>query len=180
MPARRILVASNNPAKLRAAAEAFRYRFPDDDVDVAAVSVSSGVADQPASDSETRTGAWNRARGARAAEPDADYWVGIEGGVEPLEDGLIAYAWTAVLDAAGRRGEARTVTLPLPPAVTALVRQGMELGDANDRVFGTVDSKQRGGAFALLTDGRYTREGIYAQALSMALVPLLNPLYRDV
>ena len=40
-----------------------------------------------------------------------------------------------------------------------------------DRVFATVNSKQGGGAFGLLTDGRYTREGIYRQTLELALIP---------
>jgi len=71
----------------------------------------------------------------------------------------------------------RTVTLPLPPAVKALVDQGLELGDANDRVFSTVNSKQQGGAFGLLTNGIYTREGVYTQALVIALVPFVNELY---
>ena len=71
----------------------------------------------------------------------------------------------------------RTVTLPLPDAVRDLVRDGMELGDANDRVFATTNSKQKGGAFGLLTNGRYTREGVYAQALTIALVPFVHELY---
>jgi non-canonical (house-cleaning) NTP pyrophosphatase len=53
----------------------------------------------------------------------------------------------------------------------------MELGEANDRVFATVNSKQGGGAYGLLTDGRYTRESIYAQTLIIALTPFVNALY---
>jgi non-canonical (house-cleaning) NTP pyrophosphatase len=53
----------------------------------------------------------------------------------------------------------------------------MELGDANDRVFSTVNSKHQGGAFGLLTNGLYTREAVYTEALVMALVPLVNGLY---
>ena len=84
----------------------------------------------------------------------------------------------AVLGADGRIGEARTVTLPLPPSVKALVEQGLELGDANDRVFSTVNSKRKGGAYGLLTNGLYTREGVYTQALVIALVPFVNALYE--
>ena len=54
---------------------------------------------------------------------------------------------------------------------------GMELGEANDRVFATVNSKQGGGAYGLLTDGRYTRESIYTQTLIIALTPFVNELY---
>ena len=53
----------------------------------------------------------------------------------------------------------------------------MELGEANDRVFAAVNSKQAGGAFGLLTAGEYTRESVYTQTLFIALVPFVNTLF---
>jgi len=103
--------------------------------------------------------------------------VGLEGGIETIDGQLTAFAWIAVLGPGRREGEARTVTLPLPPAVKTRVDRGMELGDANDEVFSTVNSKQRGGAFGLLTRGIYTRESVYTEALVMALLPFVNELY---
>ncbi len=76
-------------------------------------------------------------------------------------------------------GEARSATLPLPPAVGRLIDSGLELGDANDRVFATLRSKEQGGAFGLLTGGRHTRESVYAQTVLLALVPLVHPLFTD-
>ncbi len=83
----------------------------------------------------------------------------------------------AVQNRSGQISEARSVTLPLPPAVKDLVANGLELGEANDQVFSTVNSKQGGGAFGLLTDGLYTRKSVYCQTLIMALIPFANPLY---
>ncbi len=91
----------------------------------------------------------------------------------------MAFAWMAVQDRSGRFGEARSVTLPLPPAVRHLIAAGLELGAANDRVFATVNSKQGGGAFGLLTEGRYTRESVYSQTLIIALVPLVNDIFSS-
>lgn len=102
----------------------------------------------------------------------------MEGGIDVIDETLLAFAWIAVRAADGRAGEARSATLPLPDAVRRLVETGMELGDASDRVFDTVNSKQGGGAFGLLTDGLLTRESIYSQTLVLALLPLLNPVYR--
>ena len=62
-------------------------------------------------------------------------------------------------------------------AIKELIDAGMELGEANDQVFSTVNSKHQGGAFGLLTHGLYTRESVYTEALVMALVPLVNTLY---
>ena len=173
----RVVVASRNPVKLAATQQAFAAQFPSRTVQVLPTKVDSGAGDQPASDSETRRGARTRAVRAREALPDADFWVGIEGGIELIDEQLMGFAWMAVQGLEGDISEARSVTLPLPPAVKELVAGGMELGEANDRVFSTVNSKQAGGAFGLLTAGRYTRESVYAQTLCIALVPFVNVLY---
>jgi inosine/xanthosine triphosphatase len=175
----KVAVASHNPVKTGATERAFALVFPDETLELMPVSVDSGVSDQPVSDDETRRGARNRAMAARAAAPDASYWVGLEGGVDTVDGQLMAFAWMAVQSADGRIGEARSATLPLPPAVKTLVDSGMELGAANDMVFSTVNSKQGGGAFGLLTDGLYTRESIYTQTLVIALIPLVNSLYSQ-
>jgi len=173
----KVVIASHNPAKIRAVNKAFALQFPGEEIEYTPVSVDSGVADQPLSDEETRHGARNRVQNAHELHPDANFWVGLEGGIVTIDDQLMAFAWMAVLGPDQRIGEARTVTLPLPPAVKALVDQGLELGDANDKVFSTVNSKHQGGAFGLLTNGIYTREGVYTEALVIALVPFVNRLY---
>jgi inosine/xanthosine triphosphatase len=173
----KVVVASRNPVKIAATHDAFTSVFPDATIDVTGVDVDSGVGDQPDSDSTTREGARARALQASEAEPGADFWVGLEGGVEAFDGQLMAFAWMAIKGREGEISEARSTTLPLPPAVKELVDSGMELGEANDRVFSTVNSKQGGGAYGLLTDGRYTREGIYTQTLIIALTPFANPLY---
>ena len=173
----KVVVASRNPVKVGATTQAFKTLFPDAVLDVTSVNVDSGAGDQPDSDGATRQGARMRALKSREAKPDADFWVGLEGGIEVIDDQLMAFAWMAVQGRVGDVSEARSPTLPLPPAVKKLVAEGLELGEANDRVFSTVNSKQGGGAFGLLTDGLYTREGIYAQTLIMALIPFVNALY---
>jgi inosine/xanthosine triphosphatase len=173
----KIVVASQNPVKVAATREAFAALMPDAELLMIPISVPSAVSDQPSSDSETCLGAKNRARNARAEIPDADYWVGLEGGIEVFDDQLMAFAWMSILDCNGKSGEARSATLPLPQAVKTLIDDGMELGDANDQVFATVNSKQAGGAYGLLTEGLYTRQSIYTQTLILALIPFVNELY---
>ena len=170
----RIVVASRNPVKLRAVEAAFSNTFSGEPLEINSADVASDVSDQPMSDEETRSGARNRARNARLAVPDARFWVGLEGGIQLIDEQLIAFAWMAVLGLGQRIGEARTVTLPLPQAVKALIDEGHELGEANDRVFSTFNSKQKGGAFGLLTNGLYTRESVYTEAVTVALIPFVH------
>lgn len=173
----KIVVASKNPVKVAATRAAFAAMMPHIDPELLPVSVASDVSEQPTSDAETRRGAGNRVTNARAERSDADYWVGLEGGIEDYENQLMAFAWMAIQNRSGSTHYARSATLPLPPAVKHLIADGMELGDANDRVFATVNSKQSGGAYGLLTDGLYTRESIYTQTLILALLPFVNELY---
>ena len=171
----RICVASQNPVKLRAAEAAFKRMFAAETHTASGISVPSGVADQPMTREETLTGARNRAMNAREAAPGFDYWIGIEGGVEDTELGMSCFAWVVVLDGAGRAGYGQTGIFILPTAVAKYVRGGMELGDADDLVFGRENSKQANGAIGLLTDNVIDREAYYIHALVMALTRFKKP-----
>ncbi|OTA08420.1 hypothetical protein A9Z42_0001000 [Trichoderma parareesei] len=102
--ASRVVVASRNPVKISAAREAFRGMFPSTEFSFTGLSVPSGVADQPMTDAETLQGARNRAQNARDAEPRADYWVGIEGGVDDIGGAMETFAWVVVLGRAKTTG----------------------------------------------------------------------------
>jgi inosine/xanthosine triphosphatase len=173
----KIVVSSLNPVKIEAVRKAFLSQFPGHQIDLIPASVESGVSDQPMSDHETSQGARNRVSNAMHEIVDADYWVGLEGGLDMFDGHLMAFAWMVVADSENRISKTRSVTLPLPPRVQELVLTGMELGEANDRVFSTLNSKQEGGAFGLLTDGLMTRESVYTQTLVLALVPFVNELW---
>lgn len=173
-----ITVASRNPVKIRAVVAAFRGMFPERVFDVAAVSVPSGAPDQPLSLRETMKGARIRAEKARAAAPASDFWVGIEGGIEDTALGMTCFACVHVLGRDGMSGLGQTAVFYLPREVAELVRGGLELGHADDRVFGRDNSKQASGAIGLLTDDLVDREAYYTHAVIMALVRFKNPNLR--
>ncbi|MFZ4816250.1 MAG: inosine/xanthosine triphosphatase, partial [Phototrophicaceae bacterium] len=168
-------VASKNPVKLAAATHGFQRMFPADALTVDGVNVPSGVRDQPMSDDETLLGATHRARAALDAIPLADYAVGIEGGCEDSAHGLSVFAWIVVIGRDGRLGRSRTAMFYLPEEIARHVRDGLELGDADDIVFGQSNSKQQNGSVGLLTGDVLTRETYYTEALILALIPFKNP-----
>ena len=173
----KIVITSHNPVKIQAVRQAFKSQFPEQEFELVSLGVDSGVSEQPMSDKETRQGARHRVEQARLAVPDADFWVGLEGGLDTFDGHLMAFAWMVIAGRGDRSSETRSATLPLPPQVQALVSEGLELGEANDRVFSTLNSKQEGGAFGLLTDGLLTRESIYTQTLILALIPFVHELW---
>lgn len=179
-------MGSENPVKVEAVRRAFGRVFPEyaRAVEIVGLAVESGVSAQPRGERETRRGARNRAEDAARRRPEADYWVGLEGGVAggraPVVAGeLFAFARVAVL-AGGRVGESASGRFLLPGPVAELVRAGVELGEADDRVFGRTGSKTEEGAVGLLTGGAVTRTELYAQAVALALCKFVHPeLYGE-
>ncbi|MCH7834500.1 MAG: DUF84 family protein [Proteobacteria bacterium] len=84
-----VVVASRNPVKQSAVRQAFSSQFPSVDLELIPVDVESGVNAQPDGDEETRRGARSRVDAARRARPDADFWVGLEGGVATVDNQLM-------------------------------------------------------------------------------------------
>ncbi len=184
-----IIVASKNPVKVRAVQSGFARMFPAESFQLHGVSVPSEVNDQPFSSAETLRGAYNRARNAREQIPDAAFWVGVEGGIEETTEAahlfarpdvpnggssMVAFAWVVVLSV-DQVGKGRTGVFFLPTQVAELVRQGKELGEADDIVFGRENSKQENGAVGLLTGDIIDRAAFYEQAVILALIPFRNP-----
>ncbi|MCF7796934.1 MAG: inosine/xanthosine triphosphatase [Lentisphaeria bacterium] len=172
-----IIVASQNPVKIAATRGAFERAFPGRDFSVEGVRVASGVSSQPRTDAETRLGAWNRAQAAHDARPEGEFSVGLEGGVERIKGHWEAFAWIVILDKKGKTGQGRTGTFILPDAIGKLLDMGMELGEADDRVFNQVNSKQNAGAVGILTKGLMDRATYYEPAVLFALIPWLMPAY---
>lgn len=170
----KIVVASTNTVKIEAVKSAFQKMFPDQEFETVGISVPSGVADQPMSNEETFHGAKNRVENAETNSPGADFYVGIEGGLDEIEHGMESFAWI-VCKSNGKYGKSRTATFFLPEEVAKLVRQGMELGKADDQVFQRENSKQQNGAVGILTHNVMTRTTYYTEAVILALIPFKNP-----
>jgi len=102
--------------------------------------------------------------------PQADYWVGIEGGVEERQGSMEAFAWI-VVSAPPLLGKSRTGTFSVPEEVAALVRQGHELAAAVEKVYQHTQVKSTTGAVGVLTEGVIDRVQLYEHAVVLALVP---------
>jgi inosine/xanthosine triphosphatase len=173
----KVVVSSQNPVKVNATKGGFRKVFPGKKFQYLTVSVPSGVNDQPMGDAESFRGARNRALNAKKQIPDADYWVGIEGGVQKRGKSLCPAAWVVVLGKSGVgakrviQGQARTGLFYLPQIISDLVLEGKELGEADDIVFGQSNSKQQNGGVGLMTDNVIDRARFYEDAVVLALIP---------
>ncbi len=169
----RVVIASKNPVKIDAARIAFTQVFPETEFEFIGQEVDSGVSSQPMSDAETLTGARNRVK--NILQTEADYWVGIEGGIEEHEGSLCTFAWIVIKSKKGIEGRAKSALFVLPTAHTELIKGGMELGHADDIVFGLENSKQKLGTVGSLTHNLVNRTTYYIQPAILALIPFINP-----
>ncbi|HEY4130736.1 MAG TPA: inosine/xanthosine triphosphatase [Gemmatimonadaceae bacterium] len=174
---RLIAVGSTNPVKCEAVRAVMASVAPSARVE--GVGVSSTVSDQPFGDDETIRGAMARARAAREAM-GAELGVGIEGGVVEERDGSMrTCAWAVIVDASGASGVGGSLAMPLPDAVAAMVRDGVELGHAMDRLIGEHDTKRGKGAVGILTAGLVDRQRAYEVLVQYALAPFMTPELYD-
>jgi inosine/xanthosine triphosphatase len=171
-----VVVGSTNPVKI-AAVTAVLERSGSH-ARVRGLAVPSGVRDQPDGDAETIRGATQRATAALEAS-DADFAVGIEGGIVEEAGHMRTCAWAAVVARDGRVGVGGSLAMTLPDRVATLVRGGMELGHAMDRVTGGRDTKHGAGAVGILTAGLVDRQRAYEALVTYALAQFLAPAYYD-
>jgi inosine/xanthosine triphosphatase len=169
---RSIAVGSTNPVKIGAVRAVMSGLAPD--ATVTGIAVPSTVADQPFGDEETIRGARARAIAARA-QLGADLGVGLEGGVVELGDGTMqTCAWAVVVDASGKSGVGGSLAMPLPSNVASMIRDGVELGVAMDRLVGAHGTKHGSGAVGILTNGLVDRQRAYEILVIYALAPFLR------
>ncbi len=170
----KIIVASENPVKINAAKEGFKLMFPKKEFQISGVPAKSGVGKQPMTNWQTISGALNRVNYVSQIHPQADYWIGIEGGVEEIKAEMEVFAWVVIKNKLGKISKGKTGTFTLPEKIVKLVKSGIELGEADDLVFSQKNSKQKSGAVGLLTGNVIDRTRYYLEAVILALIPFKN------
>lgn len=164
----RVVVGSSNEAKIAAVREAFALAAGSVLVNMVEV---KDAPQQPLSDHDTLRGAEHRAQTARLAQPAADYWVGIEGGIERVAGELMVMAWVVILSP-NRVGRSRSAAYQLPKSAAVAVTSGRSLGEVSAKAEGP-DWRRRG-LVASLSDGLITRSSFYVQPVILAFLPFME------
>lgn len=170
----KVVITSKNPVKIAATKNAFT-KLLGNDLKFIETSSPSGVSDQPMSSVETVVGARNRVENLISSGFDADFYVGMEGGVELVDGDLIVFGWVFIQNRQGKVGKSKTAEFTLPKKITDLIiNEHKELGEADDIVFGRENSKQGNGSVGILTKDIITRELYLEHAAILALIPFVN------
>ncbi|WP_226656219.1 DUF84 family protein [Pseudalkalibacillus hwajinpoensis] len=154
-----IVVGSQNPVKINAVKAHFHG-------EVIGVDVDSGVADQPWGDEETLLGAKQRARAA-LDKGEASIGIGLEGGVQVIENILYVCNWGALVDKHGAEIIAGGARFPLPENIKKKMEEGQVLGPVISEYASRADVSKKEGAIGIFTDGTVSRTDMYEHLVSL-------------
>jgi inosine/xanthosine triphosphatase len=167
---------------------------PGADFEVVGAEVESGVGHTPANRHELMLGAWQRAdalvRLARGKAQSWQYFVGLEGGLDVIEEGgragegrgigeggrrrVLLESWAYVSD--GRNGHfGRSGGVEIPDALAReVLENGIELSVAIDQFAGAVGIRDAQGAWGVLSSGLISRTEAFRVAVVAAFAPFYN------
>ncbi len=182
-----VAVGSTRRPKLNAVWEALSVFGPSLDpnaqFEVVGVEVPSGVNYTPLTRAEIMAGARQRAEAlaqmARERNEDWRYFVGLEGGLDVIEQNgrrlVFLENWAYVADIAGRSayGQSGSISIPAPLAAEVLDR-GVELAAAIDAYAGGHGIRDAQGAWGILTRNLITRQDAFRVAVINAFAPFFN------
>ena len=170
-----IVVGSTSPVKINATTQAFSQYFTDFRVE--AVSIASGVNPYPWSDEEMLEGALNRARGALEAYPGAGFGVGLEGGLQQLDEWMIVKQ-VAVVIKDGVIGVGVSSGYDCPRGILDKIKPQQESNRRNiDSFFGSEEILSKEGPIGVLTKSKMTRTDSSRDAVLCALTRFVSPEY---
>lgn len=174
-----LFVGSTNPVKINAVTTASSETWPD--VQVMGFDVPSGIAAQPRTDLETRTGARNRALAAldegvsflkkdqKRIRSQEVLGVGLEGGVFEQDGEVWSTVWAAVVDMDGVFYESNGARFKVPALIAEPILAGEEMGPIVNKLFGGTDVRRTNGAIGVITNNFVDRTEEYGAIAKMAL-----------
>lgn len=119
-------------------------------------------------------GALNRAKAALAKVPQADYGVGIEGGLHQYKHGWFEQSLVVIVNRKHEAGVGSSGGLVLPDTVMKRIQAGKTLEEAVDELFGTNKIGQGIGMFGIFTKGVVTRAEGVKHGVAFALARFLH------
>ena len=171
-----IVLGSTSPVKINATRQAFEAYF--DNVEVKGIQVPSGIKPFPTSEEETFQGAVNRAKAVFEME-QADYYVGLEGGLQTL-NGYTIVKQIAVVLHEEKTGVGISSGYNAPEAViNQLDMTSDESRKILDKYFGKTEILSKEGIIGVLTNGNLNRTTISRDAIICALTRFINPQYYE-
>ncbi len=187
-----IFVGSTNPVKINAVKQVFSIIFPNKNITVKSLDVSSEVSNQPIELDNVVKGAVKRAQNAleKAKKIFPTYFenenkdeeifsIGIEAGLVSIPftiSGYLDYQFCAIVDKTGKISIGSNSGWEYPSEVinSIIKNRDLEIADIMAKISGDDEIKHRGGAIGYYSKGKLKREELTRQGIFMALIPWMN------
>ena len=170
----KVLIGTQNPAKIEGAKNTFLKFFKE--VDIVGVNVSSNVPEQPFNE-EVLQGARNRVLGlkeyAKVNNIKADFYVAVEAGIVDYFDEYINFNIAVIENEEGIESVGISQGFPVPKRLIEEIKE-KSLGKVMDRVFSGDNLGSKVGGISFLTKGQVERKDIVENAFTMALIKFIN------
>ena len=171
----KVLIGSENRVKIESTRQSFSRFFKP--VEIHGLPADSGVSAQPFNE-DTFTGAKNRAEHVRRINDEqslnANFFVGIEGGVLQLHNKYFQFTVIYILDQQHRESFGTTGMYELPNWITKKLLAGNELSPIIDKLAQDSNTREKQSASGFFTNGAVDRLQNYTQAITFALIPFLQ------
>ncbi len=169
-----ILVASQNPGKIKAVTQGFAKFFPA--MSVEGIAVSSGVSKQPINE-EIYKGALNRCynlkKYAKEHNITADYYVAVEAGITNLLGPWVNLNLVYIENKEGINSTGISQGYPFPEKYLEEIKND-EFGKVMDRHFNLVNSGQNNSVEYLFSKGNISRIDLVRDATILSLTKFIN------
>jgi inosine/xanthosine triphosphatase len=150
-----------------------------DSVEYILQKTESGVSDMPLSLEVTLEWARNRAMNLIKNGIDADFYVGIEGGVWPVLDRKVLGGTIYIINRAGEWHFGISQAMEVPDIVVKMLyEEGKELGPAMEALKGSVQSRSEEGSMGAWSDNMLVRKDEFSLAFKAAIAPFYNEYYK--
>ncbi|TQR18403.1 DUF84 family protein [Psychrobacillus vulpis] len=162
----KILIGTNNRAKTKAVQSISSIYYPKASFENK--DVPSLVSNQPMSNEETRQGAINRAK-QLMENSEATFGIGLEGGVNEMNDTMYICNWGALATSDGKIFTATGAGIPIPEEIAIQLKAGAELGPVMDVYTNKNDIRHDEGAIGVFTDGFVKRSDMFEHIMLLLI-----------
>ena len=167
----KILIGSNNKAKIEGAKLAFEKYFSD--FEIISEDIQSGVNSQPIND-EILLGARNRIKGLKKLNmKDVDFYISSEAGLISIGDLYVNINMGVIEDINGYESIGTSQGYMIPKNKIESIKE-KSLGVVLDEIFNGVNLNRNKGGIHFLTLGEMNRIELVKNSFILALVPFLE------
>ena len=167
----KILIGSNNKAKIEGAKLAFEKYFSN--IEILSENIPSNVNDQPLND-EIILGARNRIKGLKELnKKDIDFYISSEAGLISIGETWLNINMGIIEDSNGYESIGTSQGYMIPKNKLELIKE-KTLGVVMDEIFNSKGLNKSIGGIKFLTLGEMTRIQLVRDSFILALIPFLE------